>query len=221
MQFSGSLSLPVLPTDAPVQPVPLDRALRLVNHGPVVLVSGSHGGEVDVMAAAWNMPLDFRPPTLCVVLDKSSRTRELIDAAGGMLALSLPTAGQSGLALAVGSQSAREVPDKLAQCGVSLWQPAGAAVPMVQGCAAWLQCRVLQGELAERMRATHDLFVAEVSAAWADSRVFREGRWRFDELPPELQHLRTLHYVAGGQFYTTGAATAAPASSPAPATDAA
>ena len=63
--------------------------------------------------------------------------------------------------------------------------------------------------------------VAEVTAAWADSRVFREGRWRFDELPPELQHLRTLHYVAGGQFYTTGAATAAPASSPAPATDAA
>lgn len=37
--------------------------------------------------------------------------------------------------------------------------------------------------------------------AWADDRVFREGRWFFDEASDAL---RTLHYVAGGQFYQIG-----------------
>ena len=48
----------------------------------------------------------------------------------------------------------------------------------------------------------YDLFIGEVLAAWADERVFRNGHWEFDTAPDEL---RTLHYVAGGQFYATGA----------------
>ena len=42
--------------------VPLEKAYRLHNHGPTVLVSAAHDGHVNVMAAAWNMPLDFTPP---------------------------------------------------------------------------------------------------------------------------------------------------------------
>ena len=49
--------------------------------------------------------------------------------------------------------------------------------------------------------------VADVmAAAWADARVFRDGRWQFDTAPDEL---RTLHHVAGGQFFVTGAAVQA------------
>jgi hypothetical protein len=33
---------------------------------------------------------------------------------------------------------------------------------------------------------------------WSDDRVFRNGHWIFDDAPDEL---RTVHYVAGGQFY--------------------
>jgi len=43
-----------------LQPVPLAKACRLLNHGPTVLVSAAHGGPRNVMAAAWNMPLDFQ-----------------------------------------------------------------------------------------------------------------------------------------------------------------
>ncbi|REN20712.1 flavin reductase, partial [Mycobacterium tuberculosis] len=44
------------------QPVALTKAYRLLNHGPTVLVSASHGGRRNIMAAAWAMPLDFDPP---------------------------------------------------------------------------------------------------------------------------------------------------------------
>lgn len=33
-------------------PVPLDKAYRLMNHGPTVLVSARHGEAINVMAAA-------------------------------------------------------------------------------------------------------------------------------------------------------------------------
>ena len=37
--------------------------------------------------------------------------------------------------------------------------------------------------------------------AWADERVFKDGRWMFEEVPQALQ---TIHYVAGGRFYAIG-----------------
>ena len=41
------------------QAVDLPRAYRLLNHGPVVLVSSAHGGRRNVMAASWSMPQVF------------------------------------------------------------------------------------------------------------------------------------------------------------------
>ena len=58
-----------------IAPVELSQAYRLLNHGPTVLVSAAHGGRRNVMAAAWSMPLDFAPPKVAVVLDKSTFTR--------------------------------------------------------------------------------------------------------------------------------------------------
>ncbi len=79
------------------------------------------------------------------------------------------------------------------------YAPDHPTAPLVQGCAAWLVCRVIP---EPHNQQTYDLFIGEVVAAWADERVFRNGHWEFDTAPDEL---RTLHYVAGGQFYATGA----------------
>ena len=48
--------------EAYFQSVPLEKAYRLLNHGPTVLVSAQHAGECNVMAAAWACALDFSPP---------------------------------------------------------------------------------------------------------------------------------------------------------------
>ena len=180
-------------------PVPLDKAYRLLNHGPTVLVSASHAGVDNVMAAAWACALDFSPPKVTVVIDKATRTRELVEASG-CFALQLPTVPMAALTVGVGTNSATTQPGKLATHGVELFHAPGYdTVPLVQGCAAWLVCRVIP---EPHNQQAYDLFIAEVVAAWADERVFKDGHWHFDEAP---QDLRTLHYVAGGQFYATGA----------------
>lgn len=180
------------------QPVPLEKCYRLINHGPTVLVSSAHAGEVNVMSAAWACALDFSPPKVTVVIDKATRTRALVEGSGSF-ALCVPSAGLAALTLGVGTDSAVTLPDKLARHGVKTFTVPGHALPLVDGCVAWLVCRVIP---EPHNQSTYDLFIGEVVAAWADERVFRAGRWSFDGAP---DHLRTLHYVAGGQFYATGA----------------
>ena len=172
-----------------------------MNHGPTVLVSAQHGGDTrNVMAAAWACVLDFGMSTkVTVVLDKSTFTRGLIESSG-YFALQLPTKKMAALTHALGSESAHDVPDKLQKNGVNTFSLPGFELPLVEGCAAWLACRLMP---EPHNQQTYDLFIGEVIGAWADDRVFRGGRWRFDEVSDDW---RTIHHVAGGQFFVTGAA---------------
>lgn len=184
--------------------VPLRQATRLINHGPTVLVSAAHEGVPNVMAAAWSMPVDYDPPKVSVVIDKSAFTRRLIEASGSF-ALNVPGRALADLTVGVGTDSAHDLPTKLARHGVLTFAAEAISAPLILGCVAWLECRVLP---EPHIQQAHDLFIGEVVAAWADPRVFRDGRWHFDEAPDEL---RTLHYVAGGQFHATGASVRATA----------
>ncbi|HQD66919.1 MAG TPA: flavin reductase family protein [Casimicrobium huifangae] len=190
---------------AEMQPVPLAKAYRLLNHGPTVLVSAAHGGQRNVMAAAWNMALDFEPCKVSVVIDKSTWTRELIEASG-RFALNVPARGIASEVLAIGNTSGRDLDrtryaDKFAAFGLDTFAGTDPALPLVTGCVAWLECTLIP-EPHNQQR--YDLFIGEVTAAWADSRVFTNGHWTYRaDTPTELQ---TLHYVAGGTFLSIGAA---------------
>lgn len=180
-------------------PVPLPHAYRLLNHGPTVLVSAAHGGRRNVMAAAWVMPLDFDPPKVAVVIDKNTFTRGLIDASG-CFALSLPCRAFADAAYTVGSSSAKDeapgAPDKFTRHALATFAGSVLGLPLLEGCVAWLECRVLPERHVEQ---AHDLFLAEVVAAQADARVFSGGRWH---VAPEHDALRTLHHIAGGAFFS-------------------
>ena len=178
--------------------VDLKHAYRLLNHGPTVLVGSQHAGRSNVMAAAWAMPLDFDTPKIAVVIDKATRTRELIDASG-VLSINVPTVAMKDQVMAAGGMSGKNHPDKLARCQISTLAAPNTGVPLVQGCVAQLECRVLPA--TAHVAGPHDLILAEVIAAWADERVFTAGRWHFEDAPPEL---RNLHHVAGGNFYAIG-----------------
>ncbi|MFZ4875580.1 flavin reductase family protein [Janthinobacterium sp. Mn2066] len=180
-----------------IAPVPLEKAYRLLNHGPSVLVSARHGGVDNVMAAAWACALDFAPPKLTVVLDKATSTRALVEGSGSFV-IQVPTAAQLQLTHAVGTRSLADEPDKLARAGVELFGREGHDLPFVAGCSAWLACRLIP---EPHNQNTYDLFIGEVVAAWADTRVFSDGHWHFEKADPSL---RSLHYIAGGQFYAIG-----------------
>ncbi|RMX05066.1 flavin reductase family protein [Corticibacter populi] len=185
------------------QNVPLEKAYRLLNHGPTVLVSAAHGDRRDIMAAAWAMPLDFQPGKVAVVLDKSTWTRTLLEASG-FFGLQVPTVAQAPMVQAVGTSSGKalaeeEGTDKFATYGLAVFAGSASPAPLVEGCAAWLECRLLP---EPHIQQTYDLFLGEIVAAQADTRVFSEGRWHFEG----HDTLRSIHHVAGGHYLADGAA---------------
>lgn len=178
-------------------PVDLAKAYRLLNHGPTVLVSARHAGVDNVMSAAWACALDFAPPKLTVVIDKATRTRALVEHSGHFV-IQVPTAAQMQLTHDVGNTSLHQDQHKLRHHGVELFGIEGHDLPFVAGCSAWLACRLIP---EPHNQQAYDLFIGEVVGAWADTRVFANGHWHFETAGPEW---RSLHYVAGGQFYAIG-----------------
>ena len=174
-------------------PVALQHASRLINHGPTVLVTSAHGGRRNIMAAAWSMPVEFTPPRIAVVIDKSTFTRELVMASGAF-ALCIPGTALADLTHAVGSMSGRE-DDKFTRYGIAAGSGPVLGMPVLeQGCAGWLECRLIPERHTEE---AYDTCFGEVVAAAADPRVFADGHWSFRE---DNQDLQTLNHLGGGNF---------------------
>ncbi len=77
-------------------------------------------------------------------------------------------------------------------------------MPLIeQGCAAWLECRLIPERHTED---AYDTCFAEVVAAAADPRIFANGHWLFDEDNTELQ---TIHHLGAGLFVRSAGAVQA------------
>ncbi|HZN55966.1 MAG TPA: flavin reductase family protein [Candidatus Polarisedimenticolaceae bacterium] len=175
-------------------PVPLRRAYKLINHGPTTLVTSAAGGRRNVMAAAWVMGLDYDPPRVAAVIASGTFTRQLVEASGELV-VNVPTAAMLDTVYAVGQATGEEI-DKFAEHGLAAAPASVVSAPLLEGCAAWLECRVVP---EPAMQERYDLFVADVLAAWADDASFVDGLWRFAS-----DDRRTLHHLSAGVFMTSG-----------------
>lgn len=173
--------------------IPLKDSYKLFNHGPVSIITSALEDKRNVMAAAWTMPLDFSPAKVAVVIDKNTYTRELVNASGEF-GLQFPMRKIAKLTLDVGEISGRDM-DKFSRFNIKTFPATNIAVPFIEDCIGWLECKVIK-QSAEDM----DLIVGEVIAAYADAEQFLNGRWNFSDDPQK----RSIHYMAGGEFYSTG-----------------
>ena len=186
-----------MPVPSQFAPVELHHASRLINHGPTVLVTTAHAGRRNIMAAAWSMPVEFTPARIAIVIDKKTFTRELL-AASGALALCLPGTALAGLTYAVGSTSGRDE-DKFARHGLQARPGPVLGMPVLEdGCAAWLECRLIP---EPHTQDAYDTCFAEVVAAAADARIFANGRWDYR---PDNAALQTIHHLGAGNFVRAG-----------------
>ena len=180
--------------------MPLPKAYRLLNHGPTVLVSATHGGQRQrdgrrVEHGARLQPLQGRRG------DRQGHIhpRGLIEASG-RFALNVPSRGIAAEVLAIGNTSGRDLDhanygDKFGLRAANLRRSGQHAATRHRLRRLAPECTLIP-EPHNQQR--YDLFIGEVTAAWGDSRVFVNGHWNYGpDTPAELQ---TLHYVAGGAF---------------------
>lgn len=186
------------------EPVELQHASRLLYLGPTILVT-SHDpsqNKRNVMAVGWSTPVETLPSRIAIVIDKSAWSRELITQ-NESFGICIPMLELKDLTYTVGSVTGREC-DKFERYSIPYINGPVLKLPLIEeGCAAWLECKLLPEEGSSEK---YDTLFGEVVSAAADKRVFSKGHWTFDD---NNKHLRTLHYLGEGHFQTTGDAVTA------------
>jgi len=169
--------------------VPISKAHRLINDGPVVLVTAAYKGRMNVMAAAWTTPISSRPPLVGVAIHLGRFTHDLIKRSGEF-ALNIPGRPLADKVRLCGSVSGEDVEDKFKLAGLTPVEAKYISAPLIEECLGHLECAVVEAiELGD-----HTLFVGEVVAAQAEEEAF-DGYWRLED-----EEAKPLHHL-GGDFY--------------------
>ena len=165
------------------KPVRLSSVYRLLEPGPVVLVSTARNGRPNIMTMSWHTMMEFEPPLVgCVISDRNysfgilKHTRECV--------INIPTVELARDVVRCGNTTGRRV-DKFAAFHLTPLPASRVAAPLIGECYANLECRVAD----MRMVASYDFFVLEVVKAWID---------------PARTNPRTIHHRGMGTFVVDG-----------------
>jgi flavin reductase (DIM6/NTAB) family NADH-FMN oxidoreductase RutF len=166
-----------------LRPLPLARVYRLLEPGPVVLVTTALKGRANVMAMSWHTMMEFEPPLVGCVISNRDYTFDVLRATKECV-IAIPTVEIAPKVVGCGNTSGRKV-DKFARFGLTPLPATRVKAPLVAECYANLECRLADARLAQK----YNFFVLRVLRAW---------------LNPARKHPRTIHHMGGGVFMVAG-----------------
>jgi flavin reductase (DIM6/NTAB) family NADH-FMN oxidoreductase RutF len=163
--------------------LPLSRVYRLIEPGPVVLVSTMSGSKANIMTMSWHMMIEFEPPTLACVLSDRDYTFDIVRKTKECV-INIPTVALAKKVVACGNTSGRKV-DKFQKFGLTPSAAAYVHAPLIDECYANLECKVIDTRLVNK----YGIFILEVVKAWID---------RSQKQP------KTMHHQGKGVFAVDG-----------------
>jgi flavin reductase (DIM6/NTAB) family NADH-FMN oxidoreductase RutF len=162
---------------------PLSEVYRLLEPGPVILLTTAGKERANIMAQSWHMMIEFEPPMVaCIVSDRNftfntlKSTKECV--------VNVPTVELVKQVVACGNCSGRKV-DKFEAFGLTPLAASQVRAPLIAECYANLECKVIDTREVNR----YCLFILEVVKAWID---------------PSKKHPRTIHHTGKGVFTVAG-----------------
>lgn len=175
--------------------LPLSMAARLLEPGPLALLTSRHRSAENVMTQSWMLPLSLDPAVIGVAIHPDRLTHEYVGRSE-FFGLNIPTADLLSAVHRCGVESGRDG-DKFSRASLMPIDALEIDAPLIEECVAHVECGVI-----DRMSyGDHDLFVAEVLAVQAEEEAFRE-RWLVEvDAGQILHHLRADHYAALSRPY--------------------
>jgi flavin reductase (DIM6/NTAB) family NADH-FMN oxidoreductase RutF len=163
--------------------LPLGRVYRLLEPGPVVLVSTARAGRANLMAMSWHTMMEFEPPLVGCVMGASHLSYEDLLATRECV-IAIPTVELAAKVVGCGNTSGRKV-DKFARFGLTPLPAARVRAPLIAECYANLECRLADTGMARK----YNFLVLRVVKAWID---------------PARKRPRTIHHMGRGLFMVAG-----------------
>jgi flavin reductase (DIM6/NTAB) family NADH-FMN oxidoreductase RutF len=162
---------------------PLSQVYRLLEPGPVVLVTTAGKGKANIMAMSWHTMIDFEPPIVGCVISDRNHTFSIVKATKECV-INIPTVELAAKVVGCGNTSGRRV-DKFKTFHLTPVAGSRVKAPLIRECYANLECKVVD----MRMAAKYNLFILEVLKAWID---------------PSKKNPRTIHHLGRGAFMVAG-----------------
>jgi flavin reductase (DIM6/NTAB) family NADH-FMN oxidoreductase RutF len=162
---------------------PLSQVYRLLEPGPVVMVTTECNGRANIMTMSWHTMIDFEPPIVgCVISDRNytfgmlKKSKECV--------INIPTVELAAKTVVCGNTSGRTI-DKFKILDLTPAAACCVKAPLIDECYANLECKLVDA----RMAAKYNLFILEVLKAWID---------------PSMKHPQTIHHLGRGVFMVAG-----------------
>jgi flavin reductase (DIM6/NTAB) family NADH-FMN oxidoreductase RutF len=133
---------------------------RLLEPGPVVLVSTADRTRANIMTLSWHTMMEFEPPLVGCVISGRNHTFDILRATKECV-INIPTVELAKQVVGCGNTSGKRV-DKFQTFGLTPVAASQVKAPLIKECYANLECRVVD----TRLVAAYNFFVLEVVKAW-------------------------------------------------------
>jgi flavin reductase (DIM6/NTAB) family NADH-FMN oxidoreductase RutF len=166
--------------------LPVDQLRRLLEPGPIILVSSAWKGERNIMTMGWHMIMGFEPSLVgCYIWDEN-HSYNLIRKSKECV-INVPATHLAKTVVGIGNCSGSEV-DKFQSFGLTAEPAKVVSAPLIKECFANFECKLIDSSQIKK----YSLFIFEVvNARMAQSPKFPE----------------TIHYRGAGEFMISGPTT--------------
>ncbi|MBM7330634.1 flavin reductase family protein [Agrobacterium sp. S2] len=159
--------------------LPPSQAYRLLEPGPIVMVSTSTKGRPNVMTMGFHMMIQHEPPLIGCVIGPWDYSYQALRNTGECV-IAVPGLDLAETVVDVGNCSGDQV-DKFERFGLQTMPAQDVSAPLLSDCLANIECHVVDDRLCE----TYNLFILEAKNIWINEK--RKER-------------RTLHHRGDGTF---------------------
>lgn len=161
----------------------LPRVYRLIEPGPVVLVTTAQNGRANIMTMTYHMMISHQPPLLAASIGPWDYSFKALRATRECV-IAIPTVDLASETVEIGNCSGQDI-DKFTTFGLTPLPAKKVAPPLVAQCLANIECRVADARLVRK----YNLFILEPVKAWIDA---------------DRKERRTIHHNGDGTFVVDG-----------------
>jgi flavin reductase (DIM6/NTAB) family NADH-FMN oxidoreductase RutF len=161
----------------------LSEVYRLLEPGPVVMLTTAGKERANVMVQSWHTMIEFEPPMVASVVSNRNFTFNALRATKECV-IAIPTVELAEKVAACGNSSGRDI-DKFEAFGLTPVAASRVRAPLIAECYANLECKVVDTRAVNK----YCLFILEVLKAWID---------------PARKNPRTIHHRGKGFFMISG-----------------
>ncbi|MDA9101261.1 flavin reductase family protein [Omnitrophica bacterium] len=161
---------------------PLSEVYRLIEPGPVVMLTAPGRNRPDIMTLSWHTMMEFEPPLVGCVVSNRNYSFDLLRKAGECV-INIPDINLAKKTVLCGNITGRRT-DKFKTLGLTPLAAKRVKAPLIKECFANLECRIFDRSLVRK----YNFFILEVLQAWVD---------------PSKKNARTIHHRGRGLFGVT------------------